>query len=310
VQLATVRPRNRVDVLTAIGLGLYLVLIAVYVDVRGVPHSADDLFLLLAVGLLLVSLRGLKTWARGVVVDWLPFFGVLMAYDLLRGYANHLITAPHVTPQIRFDEILFGGVVPTVRLQRALYSPTHLHWWDYAVWLVHISHFFTAFVVAAVLWKRAYSRFRRFAAMFLTLTVAGFVTYVLFPAVPPWLASTTGHLQHTTRIVEVVWGHVGVRPAVAVFENGSRYVNDVAAIPSLHAAYPMLLLLFFWRSRWWVRALLVAYVLAMTFAIVYSAEHYMADVVIGWAYAAIAVFVVGRAQSSSVRTRTSASQDS
>jgi membrane-associated phospholipid phosphatase len=64
----------------------------------------------------------------------------------------------------------------------------------------------------------------------------------------------------------------------------------VAAVPSLHAAYPVLVLLFFWgRARPWLRALLVAYPLAMAFTLVYGGEHYVFDVVLGWVYA-VAVF--------------------
>jgi membrane-associated phospholipid phosphatase len=45
--------------------------------------------------------------------------------------------------------------------------------------------------------------------------------------------------------------------------------------------------LFFW-GMWrkpWQRAVLVAYPLAMVFALVYGGEHYVVDALIGWAYA-------------------------
>ena len=63
----------------------------------------------------------------------------------------------------------------------------------------------------------------------------------------------------------------GSRPAAALLTRGSDFANNVAAMPSLHAAYPMFILLFFWRrARWPVRALLVSYVLAMAFTLVYA----------------------------------------
>ena len=49
----------------------------------------------------------------------------------------------------------------------------------------------------------------------------------------------------------------------------------------------MLILLFFWPGgspR--VRGLCLAYALAMSLTLVYTAEHYVADVIAGWAYAA------------------------
>ena len=42
------------------------------------------------------------------------------------------------------------------------------------------------------------------------------------------------------------------------------------------------------------RPLLVAYPLAMAFALVYTAEHYVADILLGWGYALVALWVVGR----------------
>ena len=38
----------------------------------------------------------------------------------------------------------------------------------------------------------------------------------------------------------------------------------------------------------------VAYPLAMAFALVYTAEHYVADILLGWGYALAALWVVNR----------------
>ena len=61
------------------------------------------------------------------------------------------------------------------------------------------------------------------------------------------------------------------------------------------AAYALLFLLLFWpfASRPW-RLVLVAYTLVMAFALVYLAEHYVTDVLLGWIYAALSVIVVYR----------------
>ena len=51
------------------------------------------------------------------------------------------------------------------------------------------SHFFLSFLMAGVLWVRDHKAFRRFMALYVTLMLSGFLTYVLYPAMPPWLAS-------------------------------------------------------------------------------------------------------------------------
>jgi membrane-associated phospholipid phosphatase len=80
-----------------------------------------------------------------------------------------------------------------------------------------------------------------------------------------------------------------------LFQRGWEYSNPVAAVPSLHAAYTLLVTLFLWRvvARW-ARPLLALYPLAMAFALVYTAEHYLFDVLLGWAYTLVAVWVVSR----------------
>ena len=66
-------------------------------------------------------------------------------------------------------------------------------------------------------------------------------------------------------------------------------------MPSLHAAYTLLITLFLWRSApRWARPLLAAYPLAMAFALTYTAEHYVFDILLGWTYTVIAVWVVNR----------------
>ena len=89
-----------------------------------------------------------------------------------------------------------------------------------------------------------------------------------------------------------MWTHVGLRSGAHTLSATSDLANPVAAMPSLHAAYPMLLLLFFWRraGRW--RWLLALYPLAMGFTLVYAAEHYVVDILFGWLYA-VAVYLVG-----------------
>jgi membrane-associated phospholipid phosphatase len=61
-------------------------------------------------------------------------------------------------------------------------------------------------------------------------------------------------------------------------------------MPSMHAAAAALVAAFFWGgATWWGRLGLVLYPLAMGFALVYTAEHYVVDVVAGGLVAAAAV---------------------
>jgi membrane-associated phospholipid phosphatase len=147
-----------------------------------------------------------------------------------------------------------------------------------------MTHFFAVWVIAAVLWRLDRGRFRRYAALTIALTLGAFLTYWLYPAQPPWLSAESLRIPPIDRIVPEVWGQLGVGTVQSLYEN-ERLVNTVAAMPSLHAAYPFMLLLFFWPAGRLVRAGLALYTLAMGYTLVYSGEHYVTDILAGWAMA-------------------------
>ena len=70
-----------------------------------------------------------------------------------------------------------------------------------------------------------------------------------------------------------------------------------AAIPSLHGGYSWLIFLFIatlvWNTRWrWTAALAFLYPVVQCFAAVYTGNHYVIDLLIGFVYATAALFGV------------------
>jgi membrane-associated phospholipid phosphatase len=272
---------------------IWLALSAVMAATVGVPTSHDLVFAWLASGMAAVSLTSIHRRLPRFVLEWLPFMGVLFVYDRLRGIADGLLFRVHTAPQIRADAKLFGAV-PTVWLQQHLWhGGAHIQWWDYAAWFVYVTHFFGTLFVAGALWLWWHDRFARFATMVCVLALTGFATYVLYPAAPPWMAAQGGEIGRANRIVAVVWPHVPLAHYGSLFEKGQHYANNVAAMPSLHAGYALLITLYLWRlvrPRW--RVLLAFYPPAMAFALVYTGEHYAIDVLAGWVYATVAYLAV------------------
>ena len=200
----------------------------------------------------------------------------------------------HLDPHRWFDEAVFGRA-PTLWLQDLLWSGRpRLH--DYVAWVVYLTHFVVPLGVAVVLWERSARAFRRYVAALLSLTFAAFATYAAYPAIPPWMASKNGDLEPTTRIVGEVFADTGVRRASELVDTGTALSNPVAALPSLHAAVPLLLVLLWWPAleRTWQRVALASYPVVMAVVLVYGSEHYVFDILLGWAYA-VAVVVTLRA---------------
>jgi membrane-associated phospholipid phosphatase len=265
----------------------YVIASAAMVFSLGVPTSKDLVIIWFAVGMAAFSITDLRRRVPRFAIEWGPFVAVLFIYDRLRGIADGLVFPAREIPQLRLEAALFGKPIPTVWLQSHLWrGANNLQWWDYLTWFVYLTHFFSTLIVAAILWTWAHDKFSRFATMVCVLALTGFATYALYPAVPPWLAAQHGNIGQSNRLIGLVWQHVPIAHYGSLFEKGQSYANNVAAMPSLHAAYALLVTLYLWRLvPRWGRPLLALYPPAMAFALVYSGEHYVVDCLAGWVYA-------------------------
>jgi membrane-associated phospholipid phosphatase len=223
--------------------------------------------------------------------DFAPFAALLILYAEVRGLAHAARAVPYYLPQLDAEKLLFGGHVPAQVLQRHFFGGVmHLH--DTVLLDLTRIHSIVPPLLAFGLWLKRRALFYRFAATMITLSFAAALVFVAFPSAPPWAAAQAGFGVHVQRI-----GHA---PSSLPYLSIYHYVdsNPYAAIPSLHAGYAFFLFLFVatlvWRTRWRWPAILVAglYPMAQSFAAVYTGNHYVVDLLIGYAFAAAAVFGV------------------
>jgi hypothetical protein len=271
--------------------GLAVAFVATAV-LRGLPTDRVVLLGWVLAGLAVhAAVDGWRRLGR-LLADWLPLAAVLLLYDASRGLADSAGMPVHVGDVAAADRWLFGGELPTVWLQQAVDSRA----WEAVATLVYSSHFVVTPVVLAVLWLRDRPRWARYARMVVALSLAGLATYVVFPAAPPWLAAREGVIEPVERISSAGWAVLGLPRAGAVLAQSQEQVNLVAAVPSLHTAFAVLVCLFFLPSarRAWVRALLVLYPSVMVVVLVWSGEHYVVDALLGALYAGVVVLALGR----------------
>jgi hypothetical protein len=275
-------PGGRAALRRLLSVGLLAAFLATCVA-TGLPTDRLVLLSWLLAALAAQSLgRGWRALVR-LLADWLPLMALLMLYDLSRGMADGLGLAVHVSAPAAVDRWLGTGVLPTVWLQ----DHWGAAWWAAVASLVYSSHFVVTPVVLAVLWLRNRVRWAGYARLVLALSAAGLATYVLYPAAPPWLASRNGVIEHVDRLSNSGWAVLGLPKAGALLHSGQGQVNAVAAVPSLHTAFAVLVclvLLPLARSRW-QRVGLVAYAVVMPVVLVWSGEHYVVDTLLGALYA-------------------------
>ncbi len=233
-----------------------------------------------------------------LLIAWSPLSLILVVYaaaawlsapikvGIPGDHLNRLGFAVHVAGPARADERLFGAV-PSPWLQSWLVTGTS-HWYDAVAALVYVTHFVSIPLVTALVWFRLWHRFRAWLVSVLAFTAVGVGGYVVYPAAPPWMASTQGVIGPVHRISDLGWDYLHLDPVARLVGLGQAGSNPVAAMPSLHAGAAMLVALFLWpvASRLW-RVVLLTYVVLMGLALVYTGEHYVVDVLAGWVTAAV-----------------------
>jgi len=320
--------RRRLTLARRVAVGLWAAAVVWRTSTSGVAFDRQLLMVYIFAGLIAASIGQRRLLL--VVRDWLPFAVVLIGYDFSRGAAPLLGASTLWQVQPDVDRWLFFGVEPTVWLQEHLKAP-YPPWWEVVISTVYMSVFIVPYAIGGIVWLRNRDDWPPFVKRFGSIWFIALAFYALVPAAPPWAAarcttdqlpsgpshpdcmsrsaagvpnggllgamhvSQSGAHDFVERISMRGWGALHLNAARALIDEGQASVNQVAAIPSVHAALSAMVAIFLWRRVHWAwRVVLTAYVPVMAFTLVYSAEHYVFDVLLGWALAAVVSVVVSR----------------
>jgi membrane-associated phospholipid phosphatase len=231
-----------------------------------------------------------RRW-RQLALDLVLYSAMWLVYDETRGAADRLGSPLQVESVIWIDRVMFLGADPTVWLQRTFYEADAVRWYDVVASTLYYSHFVVPVAVIVVLWVQDRTNWVRFMQRFATVLGVACVSFVLLPTAPPWMAAGGSRTYRLDALDELArptgrgWSHLGFDAFVHAWDTGRDWANPVAAMPSLHAAFSLFVVVFFFPripSTWW-RVALLAYPVLMGISLVYLAEHYVIDVVAGWA---------------------------
>src|SRR5690606_36264577 len=122
--------------------------------------------------------------------------------------------------------------------------------------------------IAVVLWLRDRTEWIRYICRYLALNLVALDVYVAYPMAPPWMAAQQGHIPGgVERLTARGW--FDLDPVGTWHQRFSAVGNQVAAMPSLHAAIAILVAVYGvsrLRSPW--RWALLLYPLAMSLMLV------------------------------------------
>lgn len=276
-----------------IGLVVYAAVLITYCATQGIPIDRVGQTGWIVIGMVAGKIG--QSWRAHVrtFLDWLPLFAALVLYDHSRGVADGLGMPVWVGELVDIEQTMFGGTLPTVWLQTQL-AEMSVRWWDVGTAVVYFSHFIAPWLLAGAFYLYSRPRWVSYIRRVLLLSYTGLLTYVLVPAAPPWYAAYEGDITDPVyRLVSRGWQEVGLGQADQWLEGAQAQANLVAAIPSLHAGFAMLVAVTLWPlvRHWTLRVVLAAYPPAMGFALVYGGEHYVVDVLLGWFYVLVIVLI-------------------
>ena len=251
--------------------------------------------------LLVVVLAYTSPRTKSVLVAVYPIGLVGLLYDGMRPLQNLGLTPErvHVCDVRALEARLFGFSVDGVTY--TVHDWFRVHHWpalDLLCAFPYATFILVSFACAVFLALRDRAAMKRFAWAFFAMNVAGFATYHLLPAAPPWYFHAHGcTVDLATRASEgPVLMRVDAMLGVPYFHAMYSKASSVfGALPSLHCAYPLLVVLEGWRSfgpR--LRAASVTYWLLMVFASMYLDHHWLIDGILGSTYAVVASVVLRR----------------
>jgi PAP2 superfamily len=253
--------------------------------------------------------------------DWGVFFLIVILWQQTGPVATWAGFPLHLSFLVDADRAMvrpwLHGVLPQVWLQQRLFhghwqifcydhcrvalTSVHWQWYDVMSWAVYALHFPEPLIVGFVIWLRTRAGFRRYATAYLVLAGLAFIGYIVYPAIPPWMAAHPYYAQryhfHPIPLVGNMFD--AFNNQVLVGQLGHRYTqvlhvsyNLTAAMPSLHAAFPLLSALYLRQTLGHWGLAMLGYALLVWFAVVYMAEHWMIDVVAGLGCAVVSYALV------------------
>lgn len=207
-------------------------------------------------------------------------------YDGMRVVPNYTVNTVHIRQPYELEKWLFGIIDAGKTLTPNEYFAQHSHKiLDFLSGFFYINWMPIPLGFGVYLFIKDKSLFLQFSAAFLLVNLVGFAIYYIYPAAPPWYVEKFGFDLHI--------GIPGSRAGLARFDELIHYplfqniynknANVLAAMPSLHATYPLIVLFYSIKRRMnkKIIAVFAIFTIGIWFSAVYSNHHYIIDVLAG-----------------------------
>lgn len=237
--------------------------------------------------------------SRRFILGFSIFILFWIIYDSMRIIPNYEVSTPHTQEPYDIEKALFGiSYLGEILTPNELFLLVNNSFLDFISGFFYINWMPIPLGFGVYLYLKDKELFIKYSLAFLFVNLIGFAVYYIYPAAPPWYVQKYGFdLQ-----LGVAGNRAGLERfdkliAYPVFEGiYNKNANVLAAMPSLHSAYPIVVLFFAFKKQVNIafKILFVIFLFGIWFSAVYSSHHYIIDIIAGVVIAIIALLLFDR----------------
>ncbi len=237
----------------------------------------------------------LSSASRKFIVGFSVFIVYWIIFDSMKAFPNYRFNTVHIQGLYDAEKYLFGitngGEIITPNEYWILHSSQFL---DIVTGFFYLCWVPVPLAFAIYMYFRNREQFLHFSFTFLVVNMVGFVIYYTYPAAPPWYVRQYGYVFHSFTPGNTAGLHrfddfFGIKLFDSLYSKSS---NVFAAMPSLHSAYPLIVLYYGLKNKLgWINVLFTVVVLGIFFSAVYTTHHYILDVIAGVFTAFTGIFI-------------------
>jgi hypothetical protein len=264
----------------------YLLLSAILVGFK-----SDQVFLVV----LFNGLYYASGYTRKFIIGFSVFIVYWILFDYMKAFPNYLFADVHTGSLHAAEKALFG-----IRYGNAILTPNEFFLQHTSSALDIMSGLFYLCWIPVPLAFGTYlfftnrRLFLQFSFAFVIVNLVGFIGYYTYPAAPPWYIQEHGLIADldtpgSTAGLDRFDDYFDVNIFQSIYAKSS---NVFAAMPSLHSAYPLIVVYYGFKKKiGYFNIVFMAVTVGIWFAAVYTSHHYVLDVIAGILCAVIGLWL-------------------
>ena len=256
-----------------------------------IGYKPEQLFLVF----FFLSFYFISAPSRRFILAFSIFIVYWIVFDYMKAFPNYLYQPVHIRSLYELEKSWFGLAVSGSRITPNEYWLRNGNaFLDVITGVFYLMWIPVPLAFATLLYFRNRRQFFYFSLTFFLVNLIGFVIYYAYPAAPPWYVQQHGFVFYP----ETPGNTAGLSKFDHFFHAGifksiyAKSSNVFAAMPSLHASYPVIVLYYGIRNKLgFVNAFFALVMLGIWFAAIYNSHHYLFDILAGVSCALAGIFL-------------------